>query len=95
MTGSPHAIQVDHLTMTFGDVVAIDDLSMTFDAGKIHGLLGRNGAGKSTLLAAIAAFRKGSAGDVRIGHEPVFENPRLTRQVCPIRESGDTVPCDE
>lgn len=95
MSESPSSIQVDHLTMRFGNVVAIDDLSMTFEAGKIHGLLGRNGAGKSTLLAAIAAFRKGSAGEVRIGGESVFENPHLTRQICLIRESGDTVPGDE
>ena len=81
--------------MKFGNVVAIDDLSMTFDAGMIYGLLGRNWAGKSTLLAAIAAFRKGRDGAVRIGDEPVFEGARLTPQICFIRESGDTVPGDE
>jgi ABC-type multidrug transport system ATPase subunit len=42
---------------------------MTFDAGEIHGLLGRNGTGTSDLLAAIAAFRNSSGGDVRIGGE--------------------------
>lgn len=38
----------------------------------------------------LAGFRKPSGGTVRIGGQPVFENPRITRQVCLIRETGDT-----
>jgi ABC-type multidrug transport system ATPase subunit len=38
----------------------------------------------------LAGFRKPSGGTVRIDGQPVFENPRITRQVCLIRETGDT-----
>lgn len=90
-SGHAPTVEVDHVTLRFDDVTALDDLTVTFDGGKVHGLLGRNGAGKSSLLAIIAAFRRASAGEVRIGGSPVFEHPHATQQVCLIREAGDTV----
>ena len=44
------AIEFQHVTKTFGDTRALEDVSLTFEEGKIYGLLGNNGAGKSTLL---------------------------------------------
>lgn len=44
------SIQVNAVTKTFGQLNAIDNLSLTLEEGKIYGLLGRNGAGKTTLL---------------------------------------------
>jgi ABC-2 type transport system ATP-binding protein len=43
----------------------------------------------------LAGFRKPSGGTVRIDGQPVFENPRITRQVCLIRETGDTGDLDD
>jgi ABC-2 type transport system ATP-binding protein len=82
-------IEVEGLRLRYGDTIALDDLTFALDGGKIYGLLGRNGSGKTSLLSVFGAFRKASAGTVLIGGEPVFENPRVTRQVCLIRESGD------
>jgi ABC-2 type transport system ATP-binding protein len=84
------SIDVDDLRVRYGDVIALDRLSFSLEGGKIYGLLGRNGSGKTTLLSVLAAFRRASAGTVRIGGQPVFENPAVTSQVCLIRESGDT-----
>jgi hypothetical protein len=67
-----------------------DDLGFTLGGGRIHGLLGRNGSGKTSLLSVLAGFRKPSGGTVRIDGQPVLENLRITRQVCLIRETGDT-----
>lgn len=53
--------------------------------------MGRNGSGKTSLLSVLAAFRKQSSGTVLIDGEPVFENWRITRQVCLIRTSVDTL----
>ncbi len=84
-------IEIEDVRVTYGDVVAVDGLTVRLDGGKIHGLLGRNGSGKSSLLAVVAAFRKPASGEVRIGGASVFENPEVTRNVCLIREAGDTV----
>ena len=83
-------IEVAGLRLRYGDVTALDDLSLTLGGGRIYGLLGRNGAGKTSLLSVLAGFRRPSGGTVRIDGQPVFENPRITRQVCLIRETGDT-----
>ncbi|HEX6326006.1 MAG TPA: ABC transporter ATP-binding protein [Jiangellaceae bacterium] len=82
-------IEVQDLTVRYGDVAALDELSLHCEGGKIHGLLGRNGAGKSTLLAALAAYRRPTSGRVLVGGENPFENPRLMPQICLIREALD------
>lgn len=84
-------IDVKNLTVSFGDVTAIDDLSLSLDGGKIYGLLGRNGSGKTTLLSILAAFRRATSGEVRVGGADPFENAALTQQITLIRESGDLV----
>ena len=83
-------IEVAGLRLRYGDVTALDDLSLTLGGGRIYGLLGRDGAGKTSLLSVLAGFRRPSGGTVRIDGQPVFENLRITRQVCLIRETGDT-----
>ena len=85
MTG----IEVNDLRVHFGDIKALDGLSFSLAAGKIHGLLGRNGSGKSTLLSVLAAFRRPHSGTVRIGGSEPFENAEIVRDICLIRESGD------
>ena len=44
------SIEVRSVTKRFGATLALDDVSLTLEEGKIYGLLGNNGAGKSTLL---------------------------------------------
>ena len=83
-------IEVAGLRLDYGAVTALDGLSFTLPGGRIYGLLGRNGAGKTSLLSLLAGFRRPSGGTVRIGGQPVFENPGITRRVCLIRETGDT-----
>src|SRR5688500_1309816 len=69
-------------------------MSFTLEAGKIHGLLGRNGAGRTSLLSVISAFRNATSGEALVDGEPVWENPRVTRKICFIRGSGDTIAGD-
>jgi ABC-2 type transport system ATP-binding protein len=89
-----HAIELRSVTQRFRKVTALDDVSVTLEGGRIHGLLGRNGSGKTTLLSIAAAYRKPTAGQALVGGQPVFENPAITPQVCLIRGSGDTVEHD-
>lgn len=84
-------IEIHDLTLNYGETTALDGISLTLEGGRIHGLLGRNGSGKTSLLSVIAAFRRPTSGEVRIGGQPVWENPAITSQIAFIRESGDTV----
>jgi ABC-2 type transport system ATP-binding protein len=88
------SIEVRDLTLRYGTVTAVDGISFTLEAGKIHGLLGRNGSGKTSLLSVISAFRKATSGEAVVDGEPVWENPRATRKICFIRGSGDTIAGD-
>lgn len=51
-----HKITIENMTKRYKDTVALDGVSLTFDEGKIYGLLGRNGAGKTTLLNCLTEF---------------------------------------
>ena len=88
-------IEAKGLELRYGAVTALDDLSLHLTGGRIYGLLGRNGSGKTSLLSVLAGFRKASGGTVLVDGQPVFENPRVTRRVCLIRETGDTGDKDE
>ena len=58
--------RLDHVTRRFGDVVAVDDVSLDISAGSILGLLGPNGAGKSTVLSLVQGLRRTSTGRVQL-----------------------------
>jgi putative multiple sugar transport system ATP-binding protein len=52
--GTPDFLEIKHLTKTFHDLAALDDLSLQVARGSIHGVLGEEGAGKSTLLRMLS-----------------------------------------
>ena len=63
--------RVDHVTRRYGDVTAVDDVSLDIEAGTILGLLGPNGAGKTTLISLLQGLRRPSAGTVELfGGDP-------------------------
>ena len=67
-----NAITVKNLTKTYGEHVAVDNLSFTVRKGSVFGLLGANGAGKSTSLECILGTKKMDCGEVFIlGENPV------------------------
>lgn len=68
------SIQCEHLTKRFGDVTAVDDVSVTLEQGKIYGLLGRNGAGKSTLMGMLSDRVRISGGAITIDGKPLYNN---------------------
>ena len=59
---------VDHLSMRFGGLVAVDDLSFTAGRGHITALIGPNGAGKTTVFNCITGFYKPTTGLLRLAH---------------------------
>jgi branched-chain amino acid transport system ATP-binding protein len=67
MTAAP-ILEVEHLTMRFGGLIAVDDLSFAAKRGDITALIGPNGAGKTTVFNCITGFYKPSAGMMRLVH---------------------------
>jgi ABC-2 type transport system ATP-binding protein len=65
-----NAIEVDHLTKKFGDLVAVNDVSFDVVQKEIFGLLGPNGAGKTTLIRMMTTLTPATSGTARIaGHD--------------------------
>ena len=66
-------LTIDHLTMRFGGIVAVNDLSLDAGRRKITALIGPNGAGKTTVFNCITGFYKPSGGTMRLTHDPGTE----------------------
>ena len=88
MTESASAIEVDNLTVSYGQVPALLDVSFTVLPGQLIGVIGPNGSGKSTLIKAILGFVKPDFGNVRLFGEPVDETTGRVAYV-PQRGSVD------
>jgi len=73
-------VEIDDVTKTFDEVVAVDQISLQVKRGQTLGLIGPNGAGKTTLLRVICSLAKPDSGDVRVDGESVSEHPRSVRR---------------
>jgi ABC-2 type transport system ATP-binding protein len=82
------AIELRNVSRWYGNVVAVNDITMTIGPG-VTGLLGPNGAGKSTLLHLIAGFLPPSRGEVSVGTTAPWRNAGIYRTVglVPERDS--------
>jgi ABC-2 type transport system ATP-binding protein len=87
------AVEVDELTVRYGDVVAVDRVSLTAEAGRITAVLGPNGAGKTTTVEVLEGFRRPDAGRTRVlGLDPVADHATLTTRVGVMLQSGGVGP---
>jgi ABC-2 type transport system ATP-binding protein len=90
MKTSVHAIEADALVKTYGDVRALDGLSLAVPAGTIFGLLGPNGAGKSTTVRILSTLSRPDAGAARVAGHDVLADPAAVRRAigCVGQRSG-------
>ena len=81
-------IKAEGLKKYFGDLHAVDGVSMQIEAGSITGLIGPNGAGKTTLLRALLGLNE-SSGELQVmGMDPRSQRTRLQEQVCFIADTA-------
>ncbi len=74
-------VEIDHLSKSFGDFRAVDDISLTVSKGEVLGFLGPNGAGKTTTMRMVCGFLTPTSGTARVcGHDVVTQS-RATKQV--------------
>ena len=83
-------LQIQHLTKSYGDKKAVDDLSLHIAPGEIYGFIGHNGAGKTTTLKSVAGIQAFDEGEILIGGVSLQADPlRCTRQMAYIPDNPD------
>jgi branched-chain amino acid transport system ATP-binding protein len=78
-------LRVEHLSMRFGGLVAVDDLSFTAARGDITALIGPNGAGKTTVFNCITGFYKPTEGRIALAHG----EPAVWDEIDAVTDRGD------
>ena len=68
-------LQIEHLTKTYGEKKAVDDLSLHILPGEVYGFIGHNGAGKTTTLKSVAGILRFDTGEIRIGGTSIRTDP--------------------
>ncbi len=82
-------IEVQNLTKTYGDFMAVDDINFTAQRGEIFGLLGPNGAGKTSTMECLEGLRAPNGGRVRVASlDPTREQRKLRHLIGVQLQSG-------
>ena len=68
-------LKIEHLTKTYGEKKAVDDLSLHIQPGEIYGFIGHNGAGKSTTIKSAVGILKFDTGMITINGKSLTEDP--------------------
>lgn len=68
-------LKIEHLTKTYGEKKAVDDLSLHIHAGEIYGFIGHNGAGKTTTLKSVAGILQFDGGEILVDGKSVRTLP--------------------
>ena len=83
-------LNIEHLTKTYGEKKAVDDLNLHIRPGEIYGFIGHNGAGKTTTLKSVAGILQFDAGEIYISGESVREKPlECKRKIAYIPDNPD------
>ena len=74
-------LEMNHVTKTFGDFKALDNLTLSVPKGTVYGLVGPNGAGKSTAIRHLTGIYRPDCGTVTIGGQPVGDDPTVKDRI--------------
>ena len=74
-------LELKHVTKTFGELKALNDLTMTVPKGAVYGLVGPNGAGKSTAIRHITGIYRADSGTVTLDGQTIYENPEVKQTI--------------
>ena len=72
---------INNLTKTFGEKVAVDNLSLHIKPGEIYGFIGHNGAGKTTTLRSVVGIQSFDSGEILIDGKSIKEQPTECKKV--------------
>ena len=74
-------LRIEHLTKTYGDKKAVDDLSLHIKPGEIYGFIGHNGAGKTTTIKACCGILTPDEGEIFVDGKSVVKDPIGTKKL--------------
>jgi ABC-2 type transport system ATP-binding protein len=80
MVSADPVVRVEHLSKSYGDLKAVDDISFTVNPGEVFGMLGPNGAGKTTTVEVIEGLRPADSGTVRVFGLDIARVPARIKQ---------------
>ena len=83
-------LKIEHLTKTFGEKKAVDDLSLHIAPGEIYGFIGHNGAGKTTTLKSVVGIQNFDEGEITICGTSIKADPlACKKQIAYIPDNPD------
>lgn len=85
-------IEISHLTKKFKNAVVLNDVSVTFDTGKIYGLRGKNGSGKTMLMRSICGLIIPTSGEIKIDNEILHKDIEFPRSIGTLIENPSFLP---
>jgi ABC-2 type transport system ATP-binding protein len=86
-------VEVEDLTVRHGDLVAVDRISFTAEAGQVTTVLGPNGAGKTSTIEVCEGYRRPTTGAVRVlGFDPAAQQRRLSERMGVMLQEGGVYP---
>ena len=75
-------VECQHVIKSYGDVTAVNDISLSIEEGEIFGLVGPNGAGKTTLIEMTEGLRTPDSGSIKaLGLDPTKQSDKLKERI--------------
>lgn len=87
-----NVIQVENVNLTLSKNTILNNISVGFEKGKIHGLIGRNGSGKTMLLKCICGFVKPDSGEIKVFDNIIGKDTDFAQNIGIIIESPGFIP---
>lgn len=85
-------ISLSHVVKSFKNTKVLDDISLTFEASKIHGLIGRNGSGKTVLLKCICGFYHLDQGEILVNGKKIHKEIETPQSIGVLIERPGFLP---
>ena len=86
------AIIVKNLTKKFKEATVLDNVNITFESGKVHGLIGRNGSGKTMLMKCICGIVPPTSGEIIVNEKRIGKDVDIPKSIGVIIETPGFIP---
>lgn len=87
-----NAIVIKNLTKKFKEATVLDNVNISFEKGKVHGLIGRNGSGKTMLMKSICGIVPPTAGEIIVNDKRIGKDADIPEKVGVIIETPGFIP---